>query len=87
MTTHRPPHDHRDHLESVIHIVKGRKRMRWGWHPEFTAEARSGDFVCVQPEHVLWTLSRKHPRGSALRRGRRTFFANSLIGQLADNRE
>jgi uncharacterized RmlC-like cupin family protein len=30
MTTYRPPHDHRDHLESVIHIVKGRKRMRWG---------------------------------------------------------
>jgi uncharacterized RmlC-like cupin family protein len=46
----------------VIHIVKGRKRMRWGWHPEFTAEARSGDFVCVQPEHVLW-IEETHQKG------------------------
>jgi hypothetical protein len=38
----------------VSHIVKGRARMRWGGHLEFTAEARRGDFTCVQPEQVLW---------------------------------
>jgi uncharacterized RmlC-like cupin family protein len=30
---------HHGHLESVIYVVKGRARMRWGEHLEFTAEA------------------------------------------------
>jgi len=42
------PHHH-GHLESVIYVVAGRARMRWGNHLEFTAEAGPGDFIYVPP--------------------------------------
>jgi uncharacterized RmlC-like cupin family protein len=41
-------HHHGD-LESVIYVVKGRARMRWGERLEFTAEAGAGDFIYVPP--------------------------------------
>jgi uncharacterized RmlC-like cupin family protein len=41
-------HHHGD-LESVIYVVKGRARMRWGEQLEFTAEAGPGDFIYVPP--------------------------------------
>ncbi|MDB5070939.1 MAG: hypothetical protein JWM87_2050 [Candidatus Eremiobacteraeota bacterium] len=41
-------HHHGD-LESVIYVVKGRARMRWGEELEFTAEAGPGDFIFVPP--------------------------------------
>lgn len=37
------------HLESIIYILKGRARMRWGSNLEFTAEAGPGDFIYVPP--------------------------------------
>src|SRR6516165_7579135 len=40
---------HHGHLESVIYVVAGRARMRWGEHLEFTAEAGPGDFIYVPP--------------------------------------
>ncbi|OQN98580.1 hypothetical protein B0A48_15842 [Cryoendolithus antarcticus] len=40
---------HHGHLESVIYIVKGKARMRWGEKLEFTAEAGPGDFIFVPP--------------------------------------
>src|SRR5246127_4534620 len=40
---------HHGHLESVIYIVSGRARMRWGERLEFTAEAGPGDFIYVPP--------------------------------------
>ena len=40
---------HHGPLESVIYIVKGRARMRWGEALEFTAEAGPGDFIYVPP--------------------------------------
>ena len=40
---------HHGHLESVIYIVRGRARMRWGENLEFTAEAGPGDFIYVPP--------------------------------------
>lgn len=40
---------HHGELESVIYVVKGRARMRWGNHLEFTAEAGPGDFIYVPP--------------------------------------
>jgi uncharacterized RmlC-like cupin family protein len=40
---------HHGHLESVIYVVKGRARMRWGEKLEFTAEAGPGDFIFVPP--------------------------------------
>ncbi|MGA6971225.1 MAG: cupin domain-containing protein [Candidatus Binatus sp.] len=42
------PHHHGS-LESVIYVVDGRARMRWGEHLEFTAEAGPGDFIYIPP--------------------------------------
>ena len=40
---------HHGALESVIYVVKGRARMRWGEHLEYAAEAGPGDFIYVPP--------------------------------------
>ncbi|MDB5475518.1 MAG: hypothetical protein JWP49_1029 [Phenylobacterium sp.] len=40
---------HHGPLESVIYVVSGRARMRWGDQLEFTAEAGPGDFIYVPP--------------------------------------
>jgi uncharacterized RmlC-like cupin family protein len=40
---------HHGHLESVIYVVRGRARMRWGDKLEFVAEAGPGDFIFVPP--------------------------------------
>ncbi|HXP32063.1 MAG TPA: cupin domain-containing protein [Stellaceae bacterium] len=40
---------HHGALESVIFIVKGRARMRWGERLEYVAEAGPGDFIYVPP--------------------------------------
>jgi uncharacterized RmlC-like cupin family protein len=42
------PHHHGE-LESIIYIVSGKARMRWGEHLEFVAEAGPGDFIFVPP--------------------------------------
>jgi uncharacterized RmlC-like cupin family protein len=40
---------HHGALESVIYVVSGRARMRWGDSLEFVAEAGPGDFIYVPP--------------------------------------
>jgi uncharacterized RmlC-like cupin family protein len=40
---------HHGALESVIYVVSGRARMRWGDNLEFVAEAGPGDFIYVPP--------------------------------------
>ncbi len=40
---------HHGHLESVIYVLRGRARMRWGERLEFVAEAGPGDFIYVPP--------------------------------------
>jgi uncharacterized RmlC-like cupin family protein len=40
---------HHGALESVIYVVSGQARMRWGDRLEFTAEAGPGDFIYVPP--------------------------------------
>lgn len=40
---------HHGALESVIYVVNGRARMRWGEQLEFVAEAGPGDFIYVPP--------------------------------------
>jgi uncharacterized RmlC-like cupin family protein len=44
------PHHHGP-LESVIYVLRGRARMRWGDRLEFASEAGPGDFIYVPP-HV-----------------------------------
>jgi 2-haloalkanoic acid dehalogenase type II len=55
-------HHHGD-LESVIYVVRGRARMRWGDKLEFTAEAGPGDFIFVPPfvPHQEINASRDEP--------------------------
>ena len=40
---------HHGELESVIYIISGRARMRWGERLEYVAEAGPGDFIFVPP--------------------------------------
>ncbi|SNB74938.1 Uncharacterized protein, RmlC-like cupin domain [Arboricoccus pini] len=40
---------HHGELESVIYVVKGKARMRWGEQLQYTAEAGPGDFIFVPP--------------------------------------
>src|ERR1700741_5523377 len=40
---------HHGALESVIYVLKGRARMRWGERLEYVAEAGPGDFIFVPP--------------------------------------
>lgn len=42
------PHHHGG-LETVLYVVKGRARMRWGDRLEFSDEAGPGDFIYVPP--------------------------------------
>jgi uncharacterized RmlC-like cupin family protein len=42
------PHHH-GALESIIYIVSGRARMRWGERLEYYADAGPGDFIFVPP--------------------------------------
>ena len=42
------PHHHGP-LESVIYIISGKARMRWGERLEFFADAGPGDFIYVPP--------------------------------------
>jgi uncharacterized RmlC-like cupin family protein len=42
------PHHH-GKLESIIYVINGRARMRWGERLEFVAEAEPGDFIYVPP--------------------------------------
>jgi uncharacterized RmlC-like cupin family protein len=40
---------HHGELESVIYVVRGKARMRWGERLEYVAEAGPGDFIFVPP--------------------------------------
>ena len=40
---------HHGALESVIFVIRGKARMRWGDKLEFVAEANPGDFIFVPP--------------------------------------
>jgi uncharacterized RmlC-like cupin family protein len=40
---------HHGELESVIFVLRGKARMRWGERLEYVAEADPGDFIYVPP--------------------------------------
>ena len=40
---------HHGALESVIYVVRGVARMRWGERLEYVAQAEAGDFIFVPP--------------------------------------
>src|SRR4029079_4698111 len=59
---------HHGELESVIYVVSGRARMRWGEHLEYVAEAGPGDFIYVPPfvPHQEINASRDEPLSCVL---------------------
>jgi uncharacterized RmlC-like cupin family protein len=40
---------HHGALESVLYVIRGKARMRWGENLEFVAEANPGDFIFIPP--------------------------------------
>jgi uncharacterized RmlC-like cupin family protein len=56
------PHHHGE-LETVLYVVRGRARMRWGDKLEFSDEAGPGDFIYVPPfvPHQEINASREEP--------------------------
>ena len=54
---------HHGELESVIYVVNGRARMRWGERLEYVADAGPGDFIYVPPfvPHQEINASREEP--------------------------
>jgi 2-haloalkanoic acid dehalogenase type II len=54
---------HHGPVESVLYVVRGRARMRWGDKLEYTAEAGPGDFIYVPPyvPHQEINASREQP--------------------------
>jgi len=56
------PHHH-GALESVIYVLRGRARMRWGDRLEYASEAGPGDFIYVPPHvpHQEINASRDEP--------------------------
>ncbi len=59
---------HHGPLESVIYVISGRARMRWGEALEFTAEAGPGAFIYVPPfvPHQEINASRDEPLACVL---------------------
>jgi len=56
------PHHHGE-LETVLYIIRGRARFRWGERLEFVEEAGPGDFVYVPPfvPHQEMNATREQP--------------------------
>ena len=73
---------HHGELESVIYVVSGRARMRWGEHLEYVADANPGDFIFVPPfvPHQEINASREEPLSCVLvRSGQEPIVVNLKI--------
>ena len=59
---------HHGELESVIYVVSGRARMRWGERLEYVADAGPGDFIYVPPivPHQEINANREEPLSCVL---------------------
>src|SRR6516164_10106881 len=74
---------HHGELESVIYVVSGRARMRWGEHLEYVAHAGPGDFIYVPPfvPHQEINASRDQPLSCVIvRSGQEPVVVNLDIG-------
>jgi uncharacterized RmlC-like cupin family protein len=78
---------HHGELESVIYVVRGRARMRWGDNLEFSAEANPGDFIFVPPyvPHQEMNASRDEPLACVLVRSGQTPIVVNLDIAAADD--
>ncbi len=60
---------HHGALESVIYVLRGRARMRWGERLEYVAEAGPGDFIFVPALRAAPGNQRQPRRGAGMRDG------------------
>ena len=60
---------HHGPVESVIYVVSGRARMKWGERLEFTAEAGPGDFIYVPPYVPHQEINASDDRAAVVRAG------------------
>ena len=80
---------HHGPVESVIFVVKGKARMRWGESLEFTAEAGPGDFIWVPPfvPHQEINASENEPLECVLLRSGQDPVVVNLDIPMAENPE
>jgi uncharacterized RmlC-like cupin family protein len=81
---------HHGPVESVIYVVSGRARMRWGDRLEYTAEAGPGDFIYVPPyvPHQEINASEHEPLSCVLvRSGQQPVVVNLDIPSVEANPE
>jgi uncharacterized RmlC-like cupin family protein len=81
-------HHHGD-LESVIYVLSGTARMRWGDRLEFIAEAQAGDFIYVPPfvPHQEINASEDSQLHCVLARSGQTGLVVNLDIEIADTPE
>ncbi|MEA2151607.1 MAG: hypothetical protein QOD69_3437 [Solirubrobacteraceae bacterium] len=81
---------HHGPVESVIYVVSGQARMRWGERLEFVAEAGPGDFIFVPPyvPHQEINASRDEPLSCVLvRSGQEPVVVNLDLPDVEPNPE
>ncbi len=81
---------HHGPVESVIYVVSGQARMRWGDRLEFTAEAGPGDFIYVPPyvPHQEINASDENPLSCVLvRSGQDPVVVNLDLPEVEPNPE
>ncbi len=81
---------HHGPVESVIYVVSGRARMRWGDRLEFIAEAGPGDFIYVPPfvPHQEINASDEEPLSCVLcRSGQEPVVVNLDLANVEPNPE
>lgn len=81
---------HHGALESVIYVLTGHARMRWGERLEFTAEAGPGDFIYVAPyaPHQEMNASPDEPLSCVVvRSGQEPVVVNLELPEVEDRPE
>jgi uncharacterized RmlC-like cupin family protein len=81
---------HHGPVESVIYVVSGRARMRWGDRLEYVAEAGPGDFIFVPPyvPHQEINASPESPLSCVLvRSGQEPVVVNLDLANIEPNPE
>jgi uncharacterized RmlC-like cupin family protein len=79
---------HHGPVESVIYVVSGRARMRWGERLEYVAEAGPGDFIYVAPyaPHQEINAERSEPLSCVLvRSGQEPVVVNLDLADVEPN--
>jgi uncharacterized RmlC-like cupin family protein len=81
---------HHGPVESVIYVVRGKARMRWGERLEYVAEAGPGDFIFVPPyvPHQEINASPDEPLSCVLvRSGQEAVVVNLALADVEPNPE